>query len=337
MDKRTNRTIFLLLISLIYMMSIASCESDKSDYEWEWDNPDSEESSVDSLITEKGWVLQTNFGDLPEHIRVYKSASVLQNKQTIAYIAVADTENATFKVLGNSTGYNTPDDFYETGKETIILNGGYFWDGTSVSLLCRDGEILCPNSLYVWRQNGEVTYFPTKGAFAEMENGSFQVDWVYSVNGETYAYPNPAANKTGSTPLPQPSSTFPEGGYIWNASNGIGGGPVLIKDGEIENTYEEELFDSESGVGPTVNNPRSAIAVTESGQLIFFVCEGRNMTEGVRGLSLEDVANVLLEIGCTDALNLDGGGSSCMLINGIETIKPSDGQQRSVVTAVALN
>lgn len=36
-------------------------------------------------------------------------------------------------------------------------------------------------------------------------------------------------------------------------------------------------------------------------------------------------------------MNLDGGGSSCMLVNGQETIKPSDGAQRSVTTAVAIN
>lgn len=35
-------------------------------------------------------------------------------------------------------------------------------------------------------------------------------------------------------------------------------------------------------------------------------------------------------------MNLDGGGSSCMLVNGQETIKPSDGAQRSVTTAVAI-
>jgi exopolysaccharide biosynthesis protein len=35
-------------------------------------------------------------------------------------------------------------------------------------------------------------------------------------------------------------------------------------------------------------------------------------------------------------LNLDGGGSSCMLVNGMETIKPSDGSQRAVVTAIGL-
>ena len=54
------------------------------------------------------------------------------------------------------------------------------------------------------------------------------------------------------------------------------------------------------------------------------------MTEGVPGYSTEDVANILLAFGCKEALNLDGGGSTCLLVNGLETIKPSDGGQRSV-------
>ena len=64
------------------------------------------------------------------------------------------------------------------------------------------------------------------------------------------------------------------------------------------------------------------------------MCEGREMTEGVKGLTTADVANVLLDLGCVEAINLDGGGSSCMLVNGKETIKVSDGAQRAVASAV---
>ncbi|MCS2866340.1 phosphodiester glycosidase family protein [Bacteroides thetaiotaomicron] len=46
--------------------------------------------------------------------------------------------------------------------------------------------------------------------------------------------------------------------------------------------------------------------------MIIFVCEGRNMTEGVAGLTTANVAKVMKDVGCTEALNLDGGGSSCM-------------------------
>ncbi|MBL7750429.1 MAG: phosphodiester glycosidase family protein, partial [Chitinophagaceae bacterium] len=48
------------------------------------------------------------------------------------------------------------------------------------------------------------------------------------------------------------------------------------------------------------------------------------------------LAQMLKEIGCTEAMNLDGGGSSCLLINGKETIKPSDKEGQRAVPGVFL-
>jgi exopolysaccharide biosynthesis protein len=282
-------------------------------------------------------MLQTSFGNLPAYIRVYKSPSVLQNKNAIAYIAVADMDKkATFNVLGDASGYKTPTEFYQARQDPIIINGGYFWEGNSLSMLCRSGQVLCPNNQIEYRSNATVLYYPTRGAFGLMSDGSYKVNWIYTNNNITYSYPAPAQNKSGSVPLQMPSAAFPTGATLWKAQTAIGAGPVLIKDGKSVNSFVEELFDDESGVQPEINAPRTAIGITKKNQLIFFVCEGRNMTPGVPGLTLADETSILLKLGCVEALNLDGGGSSCLLVNGHETIKPSDGSQRKVVTAVSL-
>ncbi|MCS2687410.1 phosphodiester glycosidase family protein [Bacteroides thetaiotaomicron] len=101
------------------------------------------------------------------------------------------------------------------------------------------------------------------------------------------------------------------------ATTGIGGVTVLLGAGEIKNTYVEEMLD----ISAASNQPRTAISITTNKKMIIFVCEGRNMTEGVAGLTTANVAKVMKDLGCTEALNLDGGGSSCMLVNGKETIK----------------
>ena len=77
-------------------------------------------------------------------------------------------------------------------------------------------------------------------------------------------------------------------------------------------------------------HPRTAMGYTADGKLIILVVQGR--FPGVaEGASLTQLAKMLLDLGCVEALNLDGGGSSCMLVNGKETIKPSDKEgQRSV-------
>lgn len=94
-----------------------------------------------------------------------------------------------------------------------------------------------------------------------------------------------------------PSVNYPEGASIWKAKNAIGGGPVLLKNGLYKNTWEAELFDTASGIGPTSNNPRSAIGITGDNRLIFFVCEGRNKTPNVPGFTLEEVAYILRDLG----------------------------------------
>jgi len=336
-DFKILRT-FLLILFIVFVQTLMSCTHDGSNPpEWNWaDSTETSVSSSDSTIIAQGWVLQTHFGELPDYIRVYKSPDMIQNKKTIAYIVVADLGQSKFNVLGDASGYHTPDQFYAAQQFPVIMNGGYFWDGSSLSMLCRNFNVLSPNNQIEYRQDATVLYYPTRGAFGLMSDGTYKVNWIYTNNNVTYSYPEPAPNKSGDAPLQMPSATFPAGAKIWSAQTAIGAGPVLIKSGQIKNTFVEELFDADSGVQPEINAPRTGIGVTADNKMIFFVCEGRNMTAGVPGLTLADEAQALLDLGCIEALNLDGGGSSCLLINGHETIKPSDGKQRSVVTGVAL-
>lgn len=113
----------------------------------------------------------------------------------------------------------------------------------------------------------------------------------------------------------------------WKMQTAIGGGPVLLQGGEIRITNNEEL----KFTGKAINDkhPRTAMGYTADGKLIILVVEGRNAAAG--GATLTQEAQILKDLGCVEALNLDGGGSSCLLVNGKETIKPSDkGAQRAV-------
>ena len=103
-------------------------------------------------------------------------------------------------------------------------------------------------------------------------------------------------------------------------------------------SWEAELFYG-SGADdkmPLDRHPRTAIGVRSDGRIVLLVCEGRGMTEGVAGLSTGELASVMKDLGCSEAVNLDGGGSSCMLVQGMETIKVSDGKQRAVGSVVIL-
>ena len=80
-------------------------------------------------------------------------------------------------------------------------------------------------------------------------------------------------------------------------------------------------------------HPRTAVGYTANNELILFVCEGR-FKGRADGLTLTEMAKLMQQIGCVEALNLDGGGSSCLLVNGKETIKPSDKEGQRPVPAV---
>jgi exopolysaccharide biosynthesis protein len=72
---------------------------------------------------------------------------------------------------------------------------------------------------------------------------------------------------------------------------------------------------------------------TRDNKLIILVIEGRN-PQIAEGATLSQEARILKDIGCKEALNLDGGGSSCLLVNGTGTIKPSDKEGQRPVPAV---
>jgi len=118
----------------------------------------------------------------------------------------------------------------------------------------------------------------------------------------------PAANSFGG-PTPQPNETYPDGAYNWNPKYGVGAGPVLLK-----KNISSDMFGIEEVFGDSLTrtkNPRTAICRDFEGKIIFFVADGRS--EYSSGLFINETAAIMKSIGCQDAINLDGGGSSCLI------------------------
>ena len=73
----------------------------------------------------------------------------------------------------------------------------------------------------------------------------------------------------------------------------------------------------------TDRHPRTALARLDSGKILLVTVDGRQ--PGVRvGMSLQALAELLLEFGAVDAINLDGGGSTTMVVRDKIVNKPSD-------------
>jgi hypothetical protein len=112
----------------------------------------------------------------------------------------------------------------------------------------------------------------------------------------------------------------------------IGGGPRLLRDGAIDITGEVELFQSDILVGRA---PRTAIGFTADHKLLLVTVNGRQPGISV-GMTLTELAELMLELGAVNAMNLDGGGSTTMVIRNRVLNLPSDGIERPVSNAIVV-
>ena len=106
--------------------------------------------------------------------------------------------------------------------------------------------------------------------------------------------------------------TLPE----WeNVNHIISGGPYLVKDGQVFVDIQEEKLLAIGG-----RNPRTAVGYTKENRLIIITADGR---EGSSiGMTLKELAYYMQKLGCVNAMNLDGGGSTVMYVNGAIANKP---------------
>ena len=99
----------------------------------------------------------------------------------------------------------------------------------------------------------------------------------------------------------------------------------------IKITNNEELRFSGNGIED--KHPRTAMGYTKDNKLIMLVIQGR-FPGKAEGATLLQEAKIFKDLGCIEALNLDGGGSSCLLINGKQTITPSDKEGQRPIPAI---
>lgn len=85
-------------------------------------------------------------------------------------------------------------------------------------------------------------------------------------------------------------------------------GPVLVQDGQVS---------PQAAVYGTGKAPRTAMGVTDDGTVVILNVLGRDQAgSGAQGVSVAWMAEKMRELGCVEALNLDGGNTACMLFMG---------------------
>ncbi|NQV15753.1 phosphodiester glycosidase family protein [bacterium] len=270
--------------------------------------------------------------ELPRGIEVFHAIHVGSNLRAW-YVKVEEAlPNIETRVVvsDDSDGRESVSQFSARLNAPVIINGGYFRMDLSpakhVGILKVDDDLIHAATSSVLR--GEQRFYLNRAAIGFDENDKIQIEWVSSQGDSIYLWEKPIANLPG-IPGILPDTTYRK---LWAARDILGGGPQLIRDDKIYISTDEEVF---FGTSIPMVHPRTAAGITQEGDLILLLVDGRQLIS--RGVDLSELARILYDLGCRDAINLDGGGSSALVVNGILLNRPAGTTtEREVMSALAV-
>ena len=308
-----------------------------------------------SSYSQLKWIrVDSVFGPLPKSVHVYKTIDSLDGKPNIAYYVEADIKDRDLQFDVDTTYKRrlTPSAFFaRNDKAVVVVNTTFFSFATNQNLnVVIDEEKIVGYNIHTLPGRGKdtLTYrHPLGSAIGISNKREADIAWLYTDSTLKYPYHHQGPLKPVKDSLhgfnleaarrailsDTPSDKKPKFSGEWKMNTAVGGGPVLIQNGQISISNNEEL--KFAGKAIDDKHPRTAMGYTKEGKLIILVIEGRNAGKA-EGATLTQEAQMLKDIGCWEALNLDGGGSSCLLVNGKETIRVSDPTGQRPVPAVFL-
>ncbi|NDF97888.1 MAG: phosphodiester glycosidase family protein [Chitinophagia bacterium] len=299
------------------------------------------------------WVLVDSlYQPLPAGMHVYRTADPIEGKPNIAYYVRATLSDRSLLFLADTTSGRrlTPGGFFQKNEQPLLVVNTSFFSFTThqnLNLVVNKGKTLAYHVHSLAGKGSDTLTWrhPMGSAIGIYKNRKADVAWQFTDSGARYplalqrpitAFRDSIARHSHETFFRAAASSKQQIGSsfsaaAWKVETAVGGGPVLLQDGQISITNNEELKFAGKAIGD--KHPRTAMGYTSQGDLIVLVVEGRNPGKA-EGLTLTQTAMLLQELGCEEALNLDGGGSSCMLVNGKETIRPSDKEGQRAVPGV---
>jgi len=223
----------------------------------------------------------------------------------------------------------TPRQFAQRLNASVVINGGYFLMHKNptehVGLIMHNSTIISKPLQSMLKR--EKRYMTTRSAIG-FDDGIMDIAWVAGRNDSLFEWEIPSQNFP-DTPIEM--LDFSEASY-WDIESGLQAGPMIIHKGRKNITDVEEAFFWTKI--PDIH-PRSAAGYTKNGKQILLVVDGRQADS--RGVDLKELAIIMDDLGCEEAINLDGGGSSALVVNGRLLNKPAGLTiQREVMSAIAV-
>lgn len=283
--------------------------------------------------------VDTAYGILPSSVRVFKTIDPVGGKPNVAFYVEADLRDASIE-FRSDTSYKrrlTPDQFQQKlSSPLVIVNTSFFSFSTHQNLnMMMDKGRMTAFNVHSLPAKGKDTLkyrHPLVATLGITAKRTADLAWTYTDSSASL----PWASQLAMPYLLDSQAVFARSAVSvplkkWKMQTAVSGGPVLVQNGKVMVTNNEEW----KFAGKAINDkhPRTAMGYTADGRIIILVVEGRAPGRA-EGTTLTQTAEMLVSIGCVEALNLDGGGSSCLLVNGKETIRPSDKEGQRAIPGI---
>lgn len=235
----------------------------------------------------------------------------------VEYMGQVTIHSATVSV----SGVNTPRE-----NNSLVIYNSYYGKKTATDKNGREFTVV-DNKVTDIRQNDSP--IPENGYVISV-SGKCRDAYSLVRKGDTVAFCESVS--TGS--VTAGAGRVPWGQQVidWeNIPDILGAGPQLVAGGKAAVTKTEEQFPADIAKGRA---PRTAIGIREDGSWLLVVVDGRQANS--RGMTLEELAELMVKYGAKSAVNLDGGGSSEMVVKGSIVNSPSDGRERLVGSGIVV-
>lgn len=143
---------------------------------------------------------------------------------------------------------------------------------------------------------------------------------AYDQRRRDLVVPMPGEEIRVTTAIATTSTAASDWDGLWG---GVAGGQLLVRDGRRRSVDEWRQDAAFSDAHVTARQPRTVIARHRDGEVWLVTIDGRRAGWSA-GITLRDLADALVQLGVTEAVNLDGGGSTTMTVAGSIRNRPSE-------------
>ncbi len=273
--------------------------------------------------------------------RFHTYDSLFYRRQNLSVLEIdPDVADVHFEIsaLPDGASYQRTSSVAQANSAVAAVNGSYWHTGGIISDKSPPRDEATQNGVAVYhRVNGvdvaktyEYHAMPNKYyGTAETVSVDYADDGAFVFNNDSTAF--------SVIQRPRPHQEEPEFVHGWTGftewDNAIASGPLLLQDGEEVYYYRNSYAQWNSGEIPfwwqLGDYPFTAVGTTADGRVFLVTGDGRRSSS--QGLGAHEIAQIMLALGCENAVKFDGGGSTTMYIQGEGVVNsPSEGGERSV-------